>query len=81
MHCPPRPVEGATVVALQHGHVITSTHTDAEGRFMLRIPAGPCVVRATNAGGYASTAQRRLVLDGHEGPAVVIRLVVDSGIR
>lgn len=79
--CPPRPVSGAAVDALQNGDAVESTRTDAAGRFRLALRPGRYVIRATNVGGYASTAQRQVIVDAHQGPAPVIRLVVDSGIR
>jgi hypothetical protein len=79
--CPPRPVTGAAVVALRNGDVVASTHSGEGGRFRLALPAGRYVIRATNVGPLASTAQRQLTVDGQQGPALVIRLVVDSGIR
>jgi hypothetical protein len=78
--CPPRPVGDAQVDAVQNGTVVASTHTDDRGRYTLRIRPGRYVIRATNAGGLATTAQRQVVVDA-SGPAQVIRLVVDSGIR
>jgi hypothetical protein len=77
--CPPRPVTGAQLVALRGGDEVASTRTDAAGRFGLTLPAGRYVIRATNAGAYASTAQRQLVVRAET--TVTIRLVVDSGIR
>ena len=79
--CPPRPVTRAAVVALRGGDVIASTHSGGGGRFRLTLSAGQYVIRATNVGALHTTAQRQVTVDGHEGPAIVIRLVVDSGIR
>jgi len=80
MPCPPRPVAGARVEAVQHGDVVSSTHTDQLGRFQLQLRPGEYLIRATNAGGIASTAQQRTYVR-NTGPAQTIRLVVDSGIR
>lgn len=77
--CPPRPVVGGSVVALQAGHVVASTHTGAGGRFRLSVDAGRYVIRATNTGGLATTAQR--AVDVAAGATIGVRLVVDSGIR
>jgi hypothetical protein len=76
--CPPRPVSGAAVVALQGDSVRTSTLTDTAGAFSLTLPDGPYVIRATNVGGYASTASEAVVVSGNP---VHITLIVDSGIR
>jgi hypothetical protein len=78
--CPPRPVDGADVEALQHGDVIAATHTDRDGNFRLQLRPGRYLIRATNVGALASRAQRIVSVDA-SGPAPVIRLVVDSGIR
>ena len=78
--CPPRPVAGAAVVALRSGDTVAATHTDAAGRFELRLAVGRYVIRATNAGGYASTAQRAVRVRLGV-PMQVITLTVDSGIR
>ena len=76
--CPPRPVPSATVVALDGDGVRGSTLTDTAGAFRLALPDGRYVIRATNVGGYASTASEAvLVSDNH----VQITLIVDSGIR
>ena len=77
--CPPRPVPDATVVVRRAGRVIASAHTDADGRFRITVAPGRCTVRATNAGGYQSTASRVIVVRANE--VVFVRLVVDSGIR
>lgn len=76
--CPPRPVPGASVVALAGDAVRGSTRTDSEGAFSLTLPDGTYVIKATNIGGYASTATEDVVIS--EKP-VHITLIVDSGIR
>lgn len=76
--CPPRPVSGAAVVALDGDTVRGSTQTDSTGAFHLALPDGRYVIRATNVGGYASTATELVVIS--DSP-VHITLVVDSGIR
>ncbi len=76
--CPPRPVSGAAVVALQGDSVRSSTLTDTAGAFSLPLPEGRYVIRATNVGGYASTASEAVVVSGNP---VHITLIVDSGIR
>lgn len=76
--CPPRPVPGATVVALDGDAVRGSTTTDNTGAFQLTLPAGRYLIRATNVGGYASTAYQEVAIS--DTPAE-ITLVVDSGIR
>jgi hypothetical protein len=43
------------------------------------VSAGRCRVRATNAGGLATTASK--VVTVHADRVVYVRLVVDSGIR
>lgn len=76
--CPPRPVSGAAVVALDGDAVRGSTLTDSTGAFQLRLPDGRYVIRASNVGGYASTATEPVVISP---TPVHITLVVDSGIR
>ena len=76
--CPPRPVFGAAVVALEGDGVRGSTLTDTAGAFSLTLSDGPYVIKATNAGGYASTASEPVVVS--DDP-VHITLIVDSGIR
>jgi len=76
--CPPRPVSGAAVVALDGDAVRGSTQTDSTGSFHLTLPDGRYVIRATNVGGYASTATELVVISDRP---VHITLVVDSGIR
>lgn len=76
--CPPRPVSGAEVVALDGDAVRGSTLTDSSGAFHLTLPEGRYVLRATNVGGYASTATEEVVIS--DAP-VSVTLIVDSGIR
>ena len=78
MECAPRPVAGAAVVALAEDTVRSSTTTDAAGAFSFTLPEGSYLIRATNAGGYASTASEDVVVS--DSP-VHLTLVVDSGIR
>jgi hypothetical protein len=77
--CPPRPVVGATVAALRGQHVVASTRTAAGGRFRLSLAPGSYLVRATNRGPLATSAQARVVLT--KGQTKQLTLTVDSGIR
>ena len=76
--CPPRPVSGASVVALVGEKVTASTRSDTEGGFRLTVPFGRYVIRATNTGGYASVASEQVAVSADP---IRIKLVVDSGIR
>ncbi|MGM7778723.1 carboxypeptidase-like regulatory domain-containing protein [Arthrobacter sp. KNU-44] len=76
--CPPRPVSGAAVVALDGEAVRGSTRTDGTGAFHLTLPGGRYVIKASNIGGYHSTATQTVFIS--ETP-VHVTLVVDSGIR
>ena len=76
--CPPRPVAGAEVVAIQSQRERASTHTGNDGRFRLDLAYGHYTIRATNAGGYSSTTTAEV--DIHATP-VSVQLTVDSGIR
>ncbi|MDQ0635012.1 hypothetical protein QFZ40_002921 [Arthrobacter pascens] len=76
--CPPRPVSGARVVALDGDAVRGSTITDNDGAFQLTLPDGRYLIKATNVGGYASTATQEVAVS--DAPRH-ITLVVDSGIR
>ena len=76
--CPPRPVSGAAVVALDGDAVRGSTRTDGAGAFHLTLPDGRFVIKASSIGGYHSTATEPAVIS--EIP-VHVTLVVDSGIR
>jgi hypothetical protein len=76
--CPPRPVVGATVVALRASHVVASTHTGANGHYVLHLTPGHYLIRATNPG-IGSTAQHPASV--RPGETTTVRLVVDSGIR
>jgi Carboxypeptidase regulatory-like domain len=77
--CPPRPVPGASVAALRAGHVAARTHTGPGGGFRLTLRPGSYVLRATNAGALATTAEKRIVLTA--AATTRVTLVVDSGIR
>jgi hypothetical protein len=76
--CPPRPVSGAAVVALDGDAIRGSASTDTAGAFSLTLPDGRYVIKATNVGGYASTATEDVVISDNP---VHITLIVDSGIR
>lgn len=77
--CPPRPVPSATVVALDMDDGVRgSTLTDTTGAFRLALPDGRYIIKATNVGGYASTASEAVLVSDNP---VRITLIVDSGIR
>jgi hypothetical protein len=76
--CPPRPVAGAEVIALDAGAVRASTVTDSTGAFQLALPDGRYLIKATNVGGYASTATQEVAVS--DTPSH-LTLIVDSGIR
>jgi Carboxypeptidase regulatory-like domain len=75
----PGPVPAAVVVALTGGRLVAATRTDAAGRFLVTLPAGRYLIRATNVGGYRSTAARTVTV-APTGP-VSLTLVLDTGIR
>lgn len=76
--CPPRPVSGAVVAALDGDAVLASTITDSTGAFRLTLPHSRYLIKATNVGGYASTAIQEVAVS--DTPSH-ITLIVDSGIR
>jgi hypothetical protein len=76
--CPPRPVPDAVVVALIGNEKQGETTSDQRGRFRLMLPSGRYTIRATNPGGYASTASAEVTVST---APVQITLTVDSGIR
>lgn len=76
--CPPRSVPGAEVIALDGDAVRGSTITDTTGAFQLTLPYGRYLIRATNVGGYASTATQKVAVSDTPNH---ITLIVDSGIR
>lgn len=77
--CPPRPVPGATVEVRDASGLVSATSTDSSGRFSVVVPGGSYLVRATNVGGYRSTAEQQVEVA--PGAAASVRLVVDSGLR
>lgn len=76
--CPPRPVPDAVVVAVIGNDQRGETTSDQQGKFRLMLPPGRYTVRATNPGGYASTASEAVTVST---APVQITLTVDSGIR
>jgi carboxypeptidase family protein len=76
--CPPRPVSGAAVVALAGDAVRGSTLTDTAGAFSLTLADGRYVIKASNVGGYASTASKIVAISDQP---VHITLIVDNEIR
>lgn len=76
--CPPRPVPDAVVIALIGDQQRGETTSDERGRFRLMLPAGRYTIRATNPGGYASTASAEVTVST---APVQVTLTVDSGIR
>ena len=77
--CPPRPVPGARVQLLEGTHVMADDLADQHGRFRLRAPAGQFVLRATNEGGYRSTASHVVRLT--PGTTTTVSLQLVTGIR
>ena len=78
--CPPAPAAGVTVEIRQHGEVtVTSTTTDADGRFDLAAPAGDVEVVASSSEGLPSEDIETLTLD--PGDDVEVELTLDTGIR
>lgn len=78
--CPPAPAAGVTVEVRQPGEAaITSTTTDADGRFDLAAPAGVVEVVATSSEGLPSEDIETLTLD--PGDDVGVELTLDTGIR
>ena len=76
--CPPRPVVGATVVAYRGSQPAGTTRTSTSGRFQLWLPLGSYTIRATNIGGYPSSATKDVYLTA---AGAGVDLTVDSGIR
>ncbi|MEO7148258.1 MAG: carboxypeptidase-like regulatory domain-containing protein [Terrimesophilobacter sp.] len=76
--CPPRPVPGASVVAMVGDVISGSTLTDSNGAFQLELPTGRYLITATNVGGMRTTATEQVTIS--DTPRRVV-LVVDSGIR
>jgi hypothetical protein len=76
--CPPRPVSGSAVVAVDGTAIRGSTRTDSAGFFHLTLPHGRYVIKATNVGGYPSIAAENVNVSG---APVHITLILDSGIR
>jgi hypothetical protein len=76
--CAPRPVSGAAVVAFSGHERRGATRTGADGRFQLALPYGRYTIQATNAGGYPSTASKKIDL---RAASASVELIVDSGIR
>ena len=76
--CPPRPVPDAVVVAVVGDEQRGETTSDQRGQFRLMLPPGRYTIRATNPGGYGSTASEEVTVST---VPVQITLTVDSGIR
>ena len=76
--CPPRPVPDAVVIAVVGDEQRGETTSDQRGQFRLMLPPGRYTIRATNPGGYASTASDEVTVSI---APVQITLTVDSGIR
>jgi len=56
---------------------VATASTDAQGRYLMRVPAGDYDVRATARGGYPATASKHVSVRAD----VTVNLVLDSGIR
>lgn len=76
--CPERPVAAAAVELFRSGRIVQSTRTGRTGRFRFEASPGSYTLRATNTGGYRSTATEQVVVPTGTEP-VVLRL--DTGIR
>ena len=67
------------MLALSHGHLISSTRTDVRGGFRLTLPVGDYSIQASNIGGYRSIATRDVTVT--ESRPVNVTLLLDTGIR
>lgn len=77
--CPPGPVDGATVTAVQDGRSVAIAHTDSRGGFQLTLPIGHYVLEATNPGGYRSRATGTVTVTASQ--PLTVTLLLDTGIR
>ena len=78
--CAPRPVAGAVIVVSDaDGKKVAEAHTDADGTFLVTVPAGTYTVAAEGAAGamHAPGPQSVTVTDD----VAVVDLTYDTGIR
>jgi hypothetical protein len=76
--CPPKPVPGARVEALQAAQVIAAATTGTDGRYALRLVPGVYRLVATAPGALRTTASAQITVGS---APVSANLVVDSGMR
>jgi hypothetical protein len=79
-NCADRPIAGATILVLNAaGSEIARVTTDADGRYLVTLPAGPYTVEPQPVAGYMRSAEPTQVTVGN-GFATV-DLAYDTGIR
>lgn len=77
--CPPAPVKGALVEALQDGRMVTSVETGVDGRWRLMVAPGSWTVRTQAPEGLPSTAEQSVTV--RAGDRRDVPLLLDTGIR
>jgi hypothetical protein len=76
--CPPRPLAGARVQAMQAAGVVATVTTGSDGRFTLRLAPGVYRLVATAAGPLRTAAAVQITV---ASSPVSTNLIVDSGMR
>jgi hypothetical protein len=76
--CPPRPVSAEIDARTPAGHQVAVTHTDADGRYELRVPSGSFVLSVVTNGLPRCPATRVTVMSAGD---VTADIACDTGIR
>lgn len=75
-----RPLPGATVEALRGSDVVAATHSDAAGRYKLRLHPGTYLIRAKASGRFFSKKPGETVTIS-AGQTLTVNFILDTGIR
>jgi len=76
--CPPKPVAGARVEALQAARAMAAATTGSDGRYLLRLVPGVYRLVVTAPGALRTTASAQITVGS---APVSANLVIDSGLR
>ena len=77
--CPPAPVSATVQAKTKNGRVVASAHTDADGRYRLRLRAGAYVLVAVTANTFPRCAPTEVTARANQTTRAAISC--DTGIR
>ena len=77
--CPPRPISATIQIVTTNGRIIATTHTDAHGRYAVRLPRGEYVLHVASTSALPRCPDTHL--DVGTTPPSRANINCDTGIR